>query len=230
MKSKLLISLGIILLVAVFLMSFLKENDNIDINPANYTVRVTAIRQLPKYEKHIFPPDSISDNEVRTTGSGFLISDNGSVLTNKHITDNGSSYKILLKGIEYDADLIKANAFHDIAILRIKGLSEKLSTPKINDKTEIGEVVYAIGVSEDGNINTIDGIITNKEKFLDEGLENLIETSAQITSGFSGGPLINKNGEVVGVNVAFTIYSKKAGYAIPISGLIEFIGGAQERT
>jgi len=152
------------------------------------------------------------------------------VLTNKHINDSGSSYKILLKGIEYDADLIKTHDFHDIAILRIKGLSEKFSTPKMSDKTEIGEAVYAIGVLEDGSINTIDGVITNKEETLEagsrdsiEGLENLIETSAQIIPGFSGGPLINEKGEVIGVNVAFTVYSKKAGYAIPISELMKFI-------
>ena len=223
MKNKLLISLGIVFLIAIFLMSSCLKTDNINADPSDYAVRVTAIRQLPKYDKHVFPPDDRSDNEERIIGSGFLISDNGSVLTNKHITDSESSYKILLKGIEYDADLIKTHNSHDIAILGIKGLSEKLSTPKMSDKTEIGEAVYAIGVSENGSIKTIDGVITNKEEFLETGLENLIETSAQITSGFSGGPLINGKGEVIGVNVAFTVYGKKAGYAIPISDLMEFI-------
>jgi S1-C subfamily serine protease len=224
MKNKLLISLGIVLLVAIFLMSFSQKTDNINADPADYAVRVTAVKQLPKYDKFIFPPNDKSDNEERIIGSGFLISDDGSVLTNKHIIDNGSSYKILLKGIEYDADLIKTHDSHDIAILGIKGLPEKLSTPKMSDKTEIGEVIYAIGVSENGGINTINGVITNKGEFLDKGLENLIETSAEITGGFSGGPLINEIGEVIGVNVAFTAHSKKAGYAIPISELMEFIG------
>lgn len=217
-------------MIAVFLASFPRETDSINTGPIDYAVKVTSISQLPKYEKFVFPPDDSSDNEKRVTGSGFLISDDGLILTNKHITDNGSAYKILLKGIEYDADLIKTHDSHDIAILRIKGLSEKLFTPTISDETEIGETIYAIGVSENGNINTISGVITNKGEFLDEGLENLIETSAEITGGFSGGPLINEQGEVIGVNVAFSAYDKKAGYAIPVSDVIKFINGAQERT
>jgi len=69
MKNKLLISLGIVFLIAIFLMSSCRKTDNINTDPADYAARVTAIRQLPKYDKHVFPLDDNSDNEEKIIGS-----------------------------------------------------------------------------------------------------------------------------------------------------------------
>jgi len=166
-------------------------------------------------------------------GTGFIISEDGLVLTNKHVVaDEEAEYSVITNdGERYDAEVLARDPFQDLAILRIKpknGVGKiKLKPVSLGDSSllEIGQTVIAIGNALGEFRNTVSvGVISGLGRTITasgggiiETLEDVIQTDAAINKGNSGGPLLNLKGEVVGVNVAMAQGAQSIGFAIPIN-------------
>jgi serine protease Do len=158
----------------------------------------------------------------RSLGSGFIIEADGFILTNNHVVTNAE--KILVKlsdGRELDAKVIGKDPKTDIALIKIDAAGE-LPTVSLGDsnKLQVGEWVMAIGNPFGLAHSVTAGIVSAKGRIIGAGpYDNFIQTDASINPGNSGGPLVNMQGEVVGVNTA--IYTRSGGngigFAIPIN-------------
>lgn len=163
------------------------------------------------------------DNTLIGTGSGFLVSQDGKVITNFHVIEGASKIKAISHDEkEYDVEgVLNYSVERDIAILSVKGLNNiPYLTMGDSDKLELGESIVAIG-SPLGLQNTVStGIISSFRKNLIRDVEGAkdIQISAPISSGSSGGALFNAKGEVVGITYAgFTEIGQNLNFAIPIN-------------
>lgn len=171
------------------------------------------------------PRDVQPFGERSSLGSGFIISDDGYVITNNHVVENADEIIVGLKDRrELVAELVGTDKRSDIALLKIKG--EKFPTLKLGDsnKIKVGEWVLAIGSPFGFNHSVTAGIVSAMGRSLpNENYIPFIQTDVAINPGNSGGPLFNLNGEVVGVNSQ--IYSRTGGFmglsfAVPIDVVI----------
>lgn len=163
-------------------------------------------------------------------GTGFIITNDGLILTNKHVVSEDTSYKVVLTdGTTYDAEVKSIDPFFDLAVVKIEAKDLPVVELGDSDKLEIGQWVIAVGnaLAEFQNTVTV-GVISAKERDLTAGgtagaseqLSGLLQTDAAINPGNSGGPLVNLAGQVVGINTAIasnTGGSIGLGFAIPIS-------------
>lgn len=157
-------------------------------------------------------------------GTGFIVSAEGLILTNKHVLEGGiAEYKVIMNdGTEYSAELVSEDPFDDIAVLKIVENGLNLPTVKFgnSDALRIGQRVFAVGNALALYGNTVtSGIISAKGREMGENLSGLIQTDAAINFGNSGGPLVNMFGEVVGMNTAVAEYADNIGFAIPVNDL-----------
>jgi len=174
---------------------------------------------------------SVEQKEMnRGNGSGFLISSDGLILTNKHVSMAGKPetvrYKVVLNNKKtYDAKLIGNDPIHDLAVLKIDDKNLPYLEMAVSGNQPIGLSVLAIGNSLGRYENSVTkGIISGLGRSLSaanpnggvELLDNVLQTDAEINEGNSGGPLINLDGKVVGVNVAVDKGGVGLGFAIPI--------------
>ena len=156
--------------------------------------------------------------EAISSGSGFFLEESGVAVTNYHVIEDGYSAKITISGTEEVYDVLgvyDANKEYDWAVIQIDGSG--FSTLKIGKESTVigGATVYAIG-SPLGLKNTItQGLISNTNRWLDDIC--YIQTSAAISHGSSGGALINKYGEVIGITSAGFTEGQNLGLALPIS-------------
>jgi serine protease Do len=161
------------------------------------------------------------------TGSGFIISDDGYIATNKHVVhDPDAEYIVVLAdGTEKSARVVYRDKHHDLAIVKINGTYDTIAKLGDSDELDRAQTVVAIGNAYGENPNSIsmgnilafdETIIAQGGEDIIEKLENLLVTNAPITPGYSGGPLITADGSVVGINVAKDLESS-ASYAIPIN-------------
>uniref|UniRef100_A0A7V3VTD1 DegQ family serine endoprotease n=1 Tax=candidate division WOR-3 bacterium TaxID=2052148 RepID=A0A7V3VTD1_UNCW3 len=171
-----------------------------------------------------------SESKTRTLGSGFIISDDGYVVTNYHVIKNATDIVIRLTNKkEYkgkDVKVIGTDARTDISLIKIE-TKDKLPYLKLgdSDKIRVGDWVVAVGnpFNLEGTVTV--GVISAKGRSnipLSEGpdLQNFLQTDAAINPGNSGGPLLNLQGEVIGINTAITSTSGGnigIGFAIPIN-------------
>jgi len=167
----------------------------------------------------------------RSLGSGFIIDNDGSILTNNHVVENATKIVVKLAGDDqdYEAKVVGRDAKTDIAVIKI---NTKTTLPAANlgdsDRLEVGEWVMAVGnpFGLDGTVTS--GIVSAKGRHnITQGpYDNFIQTDASINPGNSGGPLINLRGEVIGINTA--IFSRTGGnigigFAIPINLVKELL-------
>ncbi|MFA7714611.1 MAG: trypsin-like peptidase domain-containing protein [Candidatus Paceibacterota bacterium] len=159
-------------------------------------------------------------------GSGFIVSEDGLVLTNKHVVeDTTAEYKVITNdGKEYTAKILARDPAQDLAILKIEGSGFlPLKLGESND-LQIGQTVIAIGNALGEFQNTVStGVVSGLSRSITasggqmkETLENVIQTDAAINSGNSGGPLLNLSGEVIGINTAVASQAQGIGFALPI--------------
>ncbi|MFZ6765985.1 DegQ family serine endoprotease [Undibacterium sp. Di26W] len=171
----------------------------------------------PKNRKQT--PQAQEEEVPRGVGSGFIISQDGFVLTNAHVVEGASEvYVKLTDKREFKAKVIGADRRTDVAVLKIDGSKLPRVTIGDSDKIKAGEWVIAIGSPFDLDNTVTAGIISAKARDTGDYLP-LIQTDVAVNPGNSGGPLINMRGEVIGVNSQ--IYSRSGGYmgisfAIPI--------------
>ena len=162
-------------------------------------------------------------------GTGFFISADGMMLTNRHVVaDKEADYTVLTNdGQKYPAKVIARDSVQDLAILKIEGTQEPFKIVKLGDssKLQIGQTVIAIGNALGEFKNTVSvGVISGLGRTvtasgggLVETLEDIIQTDAAINKGNSGGPLLNLKGEVIGINAAMALEAENIGFAIPIN-------------
>lgn len=177
------------------------------------------------------------------SGTGFIISADGLILTNKHVVgsaeEKSAQYQVVLNsGKEYYAQLIGKDPINDLAVLKI--FDKNLPSVELgdSDKLEIGTSVIAIGNVLGKYQNSVTkGIVSGLERNLvasdssgnTENLSNTIQTDAEINLGNSGGPLISLDGKVIGVNVAIDEAGKSIGFAIPINDAKPVIKSVKEK-
>jgi len=160
--------------------------------------------------------------EQRSLGSGFIISSDGFIVTNNHVVDGASSIKVNIIGDadhekSYDAEVIGTDKETDLALLKIKADS---ALPTLafgdSDAMKVGQWVMAIGNPFGLDHTVTAGIVSAKGRSIGAGpYDNFIQTDASINPGNSGGPLINLDGEVIGINTAIIASGQGIGFAIP---------------
>ncbi|MBN1957048.1 MAG: DegQ family serine endoprotease [Desulfuromonadales bacterium] len=169
-------------------------------------------------------PQKAPKRNTTGQGSGFIISADGYIMTNNHVVGDADKVTVqLLDGREYDAKIIGTDPPTDVALIKIEA-DEKLPFLLLgnSDQLEVGDWVLAFG-NPFGLSHTLTAGIVSAKGRSGIGLtdyENFIQTDAAINPGNSGGPLVNLDGEVVGMNTA--IFSRSGGYmgigfAIPIN-------------
>lgn len=165
-------------------------------------------------------------------GSGFIVDSNGIILTNKHvIEDKNANYVVVLNDDrKFKAEIISRDPINDIAILKIKAIN--LPFVKLGDasKLQLGQSLIAVGNALGIFRNTVSvGIVSGLSrsimtqadpKFPPQEMRGLIQTDAAINPGNSGGPLLNENGEAIGINSAIVSGAQNIGFAIPINSAI----------
>lgn len=186
--------------------------------------------EIPEIFRHFFQLPETEKGPRRHTpqslGSGFIISDDGYILTNHHVVDGAEQVIVRLSDRrELEAKVIGSDKRADIALLKID--AQDLPTVKLgkSDRLEVGEWVLAIGSPFGFDYSVTAGIVSAKERALaNETYVPFIQTDVAINPGNSGGPLFNLEGEVVGVNSQ--IYTRSGGFmglsfAIPIDVAVE---------
>lgn len=160
---------------------------------------------------------------VQGVGSGVIIDPRGYVLTNYHVVAEANQVRVSLPdGKKFDGRLIGSDPSSDLAIIKVD--ARELPTVKMadSDKLRVGETAIAIGnpLGLPGGPTVTVGVISSKGRSIqtEHGLmENLIQTDAAINPGNSGGPLLNLQGEVIGITTAVVPYAQGIGFAIPIN-------------
>lgn len=176
---------------------------------------------------------SPDQSEPQSIGSGFLISGDGLIVTNKHVvSDTQGKYTVVTSDDKkYDVQKIYRDPLNDIAILKIDPGQNagNLKTIELGDssKLQVGQYAIAIGTALGEFRNTVTtGVISGLGRGISAGspyegsverLDNVIQTSAAINPGNSGGPLLNSSGQVIGVNTAVSSSGQNIGFAIPIN-------------
>ncbi|KRE69972.1 S1C family serine protease [Paenibacillus sp. Soil750] len=160
-------------------------------------------------------------------GSGFIFEDSGYILTNEHVIDGADEIDVYVQGYDtpFKATLLGSSYDIDLAVLKIQG-DKAFPALKIGDSNaaEVGEWVVAIGNPYDFDYSVTTGVLSAKEREIsiddEQGTRNykhLLQTDTAINPGNSGGPLLNLNGEVIGINTAVNAEAQGMGFAIPAS-------------
>jgi serine protease Do len=160
-----------------------------------------------------------------SVGSGVIVDKNGYILTNNHVVEKADRIRVKMAGdtTEYDAKLIGADQETDLAVIKIEA-NKQLSAAKVgnSDAVNVGDWAVAIGSPFGLQATVTAGIISAKERDITPGqsFQHFIQTDAAINPGNSGGPLLNIQGEVIGINTAIATQSggyQGIGFALPIN-------------
>ena len=184
---------------------------------------VTVVGIVPGRESFF---GNVPDTPV--SGSGVYISEEGYIVTNNHVVENTIQVSVILAdGTEIPAEIIGTEKYADLAVLKVDGSVPMKAELGNSDELRPGETVIAIGSPLGDFKNTVTvGVISGTGRMLDTGLgyeiENLIQTDAAINSGNSGGPLVNLEGEIIGINTLVirgtdmgSAIAEGLGFAIP---------------
>ena len=177
--------------------------------------------------------------EGTSSGSGFIISDDGYVVTNRHVVEGATDVTVTLStGDEYTAKVIGSDSLNDVALLKVEATGLPAVKLGSSDKLAIGDMVCAIGNPLGSLTATLTvGYVSGKDRQVttDNSTINMIQTDAAINSGNSGGPLFNMYGEVVGITSAKYSGTTSSGasiegigFAIPIDDVMSIIDDLQE--
>jgi S1-C subfamily serine protease len=156
-------------------------------------------------------------------GSGVIYDSNGWILTNRHVVEGGSVFQVELKdGRVLEGEVYGIDTLTDLAIVKVDATDLPTAAVGVSDALEVGQLVIAIGSPLGTYSNSVtSGIVSAKGRTITTDgsarpLTNLIQTDAAINPGNSGGPLLDANGNVVGINTAIATNSNGIGFAIPI--------------
>ncbi len=162
------------------------------------------------------------ESTQEAAGSGWIISEDGYIVTNNHMVEGAQSITVILDdGSLYDAQIVGTDPLTDLAVVKIE--AENLQAARVGDSSamRIGDWVVAIGNSLGQGIRATQGIVSRTgvslQVDMDTVLYGLIETDAAINPGNSGGPLVNLAGEVIGINSVKTVQVEVEGVGYSIS-------------
>ena len=190
----------------------------------------------PPFKGGPFTPPPLPGNG---TGTGFIIDHEGYILTNNHVVKGADTIKVNLQNEkEYEARLVGSDPKTDVALIKIvKKNGEHISFPFISmgnsEKVEVGEWVVAIGNPFGLSHTVTTGVVSAKGRNIGSGpYDEFIQTDAAINPGNSGGPLLNMDGDVIGINTA--IFSGSGGnvgigFALPINMAKAILGDLKEK-
>jgi S1-C subfamily serine protease len=196
-------------------------------------VRINAERKVkapvpeafndPFFRGFFGAPQTPNEQIQRGTGSGFIVSENGQILTNAHVVAGAEEVSVTLKdGRTLAGKVLGSDPTTDVAVVKVEG--ENLPAVKLGDANtlQVGEWTIAIGnpLGLDNTVTT--GIVSatgrrSAEIGVADKRVEFIQTDAAINPGNSGGPLLNANGEVIGMNTAIIQNAQGLGFAIPIN-------------
>jgi serine protease Do len=206
------------------------------VSPSVVTIGISktqAVMEFPQSPFEFFfgtPQQGTQEQKIeQDIASGFIITNDGLVVTNKHVVaDTQAKYRVITKDDKtYDVQKIYRDPANDIAILKIE--ASGLSPVELGDSTnlKVGQFVIAIGTALGEFRHTVTtGVISGLGRGITAGsplegyveeLDNVIQTDAAINPGNSGGPLLNSAGQVIGINVAVASQGQNIGFALPIS-------------
>lgn len=204
-----------------------------NVSPSVVTVSMqTSPRQILQFNPFSGFTSSIQGGQPQDIGSGFIVSKNGLIVTNKHVvSDLNAKYKIITKDDkEYEVATISRDPANDIAILKINpSIDSGLRAAELGDSSalRVGQFVIAIGTALGQFRHTVTtGVISGLGRGITAGspyegyaekLDDIIQTDAAINPGNSGGPLLNSLGQVIGVNVAVAQGANNIGFALPVN-------------
>lgn len=177
----------------------------------------------------IIDPFSGPISQKQGIGTGFIIKENGVILTNRHVvSDREAQYSVVTKdGKEYGVEEIHRDFAYDLAIIKITASGLSTLTLGDSDGVQVGQTVVAIGNALGRFSNTVTtGVVSGIGRGIEasagfggqaEYLEDVIQTDAALNPGNSGGPLLNLSAEVIGINVAIAVGGENIGFSIPIN-------------
>lgn len=171
-------------------------------------------------------PDDEEHKQVQG-GTGFIISDDGYIVTNNHVIDGADKIEVRINNKEkYTAKLVGRDTATDLALLKVETKQRLVPIPLgDSEKLRVGEWVMAIGDPLAFDKTVTVGVVSAKDRSgltgdpATRSFENYIQTDAAINFGNSGGPLINVAGEVIGINTAIFRPAQNIGFAVPVNTL-----------
>ncbi|XLQ20107.1 MAG: S1C family serine protease [Candidatus Moraniibacteriota bacterium] len=212
-------------------------------------VSIIATKNVPQYQgtsnspfNFLFTPNQrVPESELKTKkqkvggGTGFFVSNDGMIVTNRHVVlDANAEYTVITSdGKEYLASVLARDDVMDFAVLQIEGDNFSAADLGNSDSIKIGQTVIAIGNSLGEFSNSVSrGIVSGIKRNIVAGnnmygqvetLSNIIQTDAAINFGNSGGPLLDLEGKVIGINTAVAQGAENIGFAIPINQVMKLI-------
>lgn len=200
---------------------------------------VSVITEQQRTVRSIYGTQSV---QGQAAGTGVIVDKSGYVLTNKHVVPEGTNaVKLILSdGSSYEGvEIVGRDPLNDLAILKIQDPADDITPASLGDSdtVRVGQKVVAIGNALGQFQNTVtSGIISGVGRPIEAGdgsgyveqLSNLFQTDTAINSGNSGGPLLNYDGEVIGINTAVAEDAQNVGFAIPINEAKGIIVSAQK--
>jgi len=209
------------------------------VSPSVVTINVTKEQSALPFQIEFGPfginiPQQRQENVAQDIATGFIISSDGLIVTNKHVvSDTSVKYRIITKDDKtYEVQKIYRDPANDIAILKIdpsisSGQALKLVELGDSANLKVGQFVIAIGTALGEFRHTVTtGVISGIGRSITAGsplegyveqLDNVIQTDAAINMGNSGGPLLNSAGQVIGISVAVSLEGQNIGFALPIN-------------
>ena len=165
--------------------------------------------------------------EQISVGSGFVYSQEGHIVTNNHVVDEGDMFDVtFLDGSTYEAEIVGTDPYTDLAVLKVQNFNMSFKPLQLSENSDyqVGNSVLAIGKPFGLSGSMTHGIISQTGRTLPAvgrfSIHNVIQTDAAINPGNSGGPLLNVEGEMIGINTAIdtrTSTFSGVGFAIPVS-------------
>ena len=224
---------------------FFEENVVIGVTENVSPSVVTVAAELPSRRVFDFSPfggfsSRFEGGEAEDIGSGFIVSEDGLVVTNKHVVnDPNAKYTVVTQdGSEYEVVDVSLDPNNDLAVLKINGQGLKAIQLGSSEDLRVGQFVIAIGTALGELRHTVTtGVISGLGRGITAGsfyrgfvekLDGVIQTDAAINPGNSGGPLLNSKGEVIGVNVAVASGAQNIGFAIPVDVVSNALSGYNE--
>lgn len=193
----------------------------------NVSPAVVSITSTGKAVRDVFGFGVIE--APQTSGTGFIVTSDGLIVTNKHVVDSGEKFSVTTaEGKSYDGKVVGRDPANDIAFLTVDAHGLPVADLGDSDKVQVGQWVIAIGNALGELQNTVTvGVVSAKERTASpsdgqgnsESLDGLFQTDAAINPGNSGGPLLNIKGQVIGMNTAIAGNAQNIGFAIPVSDL-----------
>lgn len=191
----------------------------------------TTVTNINDIYSFMFGYGQGSSRVVQGVGTGVIVDSNGYILTNSHVVEDGKVDKVtvlLNDGSQEPAKVEWTDRNLDLAIIKIEGKNLPVAKLGDSDKVEVGDIAVAIGnpLGLEFERTVTQGIISGLERTISSpqigSMSNLIQTDASINQGNSGGPLLNANGEVIGINT-IKVGGEGLGFSIPINTAKVFI-------